>query len=105
MATSYEILSEQAQKYEEARRIFIENDKALAETARLQTEISKMMAETRKTDSQARIETEKALAEIERLMAETRKINRETYWYPLILIGSAFTAGGALVGGLIKMLS
>ncbi|MDR1367563.1 MAG: hypothetical protein LBJ76_02455 [Candidatus Accumulibacter sp.] len=45
--TTEDILNDQARKYEEARRIFIENDKALAE-------IEKIMAETRKIDKENR---------------------------------------------------
>ena len=85
-ATNYEVLNEQARKYEEARKIFIENDRALAE-------IEKLMADARRTNSQTKLE-------IEKMIAETRKISRETNWYPVIA-GSALTTA---IFGLAKLI-
>ncbi len=50
----------------------------------------------------------KTEAEIAKLMAETNKLNaeaakmiRERAWYPMVLVGAAFTAGAALAKLLI----
>lgn len=47
------------------------------------------------------LEQEKIAAEIAKLMAETAKLNKETFWYPLVmavgLIGGIATATVAIV--------
>lgn len=47
------------------------------------------------------LEQEKIAAEIAKLMAETAKLNKETFWYPLVmavgLVGGIATATVAIV--------
>jgi hypothetical protein len=78
--TAQEVLNDQARKYEEARRIFIKNDKTLTEIERMHAEIGKMFAETEKARS-------------------------ESKWYLVVVVGAAFAAGGTIIGTLIKFMS
>jgi len=67
-----------------SERFNVELGKLLAETGRLNAEISKISAETSK------------------ISAETSKINAESRWYPIAMAAALMTAGGGLVGVLIK---
>jgi len=44
------------------------------------------------------------IARIDRDRAETAKLKVETQWHPWIAMGSAFTAGAAVIGAIIAAL-
>ena len=50
------------------------------------------------------VEIEKLKVEVNRIIAETAKINRERWWYPLVVGTGLFAAGAAFFGATLKLL-
>jgi hypothetical protein len=75
-----------------------DNDRHVAELAKLKAETELIEAQNRKTraetDAKLQLEIAKMVAETTKLSAETNKLSRETFWFPVQVFAGAL--GGAL---------
>jgi len=87
-----------------AARDVLEVEQMLAETARIRAETERLKAEQDKLAAKTAL---KMQVEISKLIAETTKTERETKWHPVMLVSAAFGAAAALIAAtvsIVKML-
>ena len=97
--------TEREKFYADLNRTRAESEKFYAEMRKLNRESSRSFDETMKM----RAERDRAEAEARKLVMDTVKTQLEIRWYTPVVAGSIalawFSAGGAFVTGLIKLLS
>ena len=71
--------------------------KIFAEIMQMLADMRKKDAETVKVNAEADTFREMRNAEIAKLMAETANINKQTYWYPLLVASGLIGAIAAVV--------
>jgi multidrug resistance efflux pump len=78
------------------------------DSERLRAELAKLKAETELLEAQnrkARAETDAKLqVEISKMIAETAKISRETRWYPVVAASAVMAASVAALGVIVVKL-
>lgn len=65
-------------------------DLELKQMQKIDAEIAKLVAETAKINKGFD-------AEVSKIKAETLKLDRETFWYPMVIVAGMFAGIGAIV--------